>query len=840
MRRLVIPLLLVVAAGCTTTPAPAPPPAAPAAAAEPAPVTHGFTIEEEARVLAMEDRREYDAATVDAWATHPNALHRQRIALALAHIGPHTFVDANGNNERDPGEKQAGVDQLIRLASDRELRIAETAVFALGEIGDPAAVETLVAASMNGIGNEGEAVEALSKLAKHVPFARYATVVRTATSPAARQRAVRFLFRFDSDESSALAAEMLEDPAVRQEAAYSLSRRPVASARERLELLVGDANTLTRAYAVAALGRIGAAQSAPLLIAALGDIHPWVRTNAAVALSRIAAKDASFLRADDLPRVLVTTEDPDAGVRSAIIDTIGYYAAKNETARTRLREIAVNGSRWERELAAAALAKHFNDPVSTELTGWGKVRVLEATGALPRGAELRRRWAGDPDVMVRAQAIGAIPDADAAREEGLLTAALAADDVIVRASAIDRYAKATALPAATRLTTLRAAYERTLRDRELNDARLAAINAIAEIDHPERESFLRSLLVDSDPVVRRLAADLIENTLKKPRPQFTPLPVSRTPAEYAEIVAWARQPHTATIHMTRGLIELALLTQDAPMTAWNFAQLAKRGYFDNTTFMRVVPNFVVQGGDPRNDQNGGPGYSIRDEINLQKYTRGAVGMALSGPDTGGSQFFITHSAQPHLDGGYTIFARVYDGMGGVVDQTERGDRVETIRIDEHAPVGQTEISAVTNVSLPTEIGRITEARIVGNVPDYARLRDAYAADESIVELIADATTPSDRVEIYMGTWCPDSQREVPKFLKVHSLLRDKYGKDVPVSFVAVDRSKTKPADLLAGKHVEKVATFIWYRDGAELGRIVETPRGLFEDNVLQIVSAPQP
>jgi peptidyl-prolyl cis-trans isomerase B (cyclophilin B) len=151
-----------------------------------------------------------------------------------------------------------------------------------------------------------------------------------------------------------------------------------------------------------------------------------------------------------------------------------------------------------------------------------------------------------------------------------------------------------------------------------------------------------------------------------------------------QIVTWARVPHSATIVMTRGRIELQLLSQQAPMTAWNFAQLAQRKFFDNTSFMRVVPNFVVQGGDPRNDMNGGPGYAIRDEINLQKYTRGAVGMALSGPDTGGSQFFITHSPQPHLDGGYTIFARVREGMPAVVDQVERGDRVETITIDGRA------------------------------------------------------------------------------------------------------------------------------------------------------------
>ena len=117
------------------------------------------------------------------------------------------------------------------------------------------------------------------------------------------------------------------------------------------------------------------------------------------------------------------------------------------------------------------------------------------------------------------------------------------------------------------------------------------------------------------------------------------------------------------------------------MTAWNYATLARKGYFDHNTFMRVVPNFVVQTGDPRNDQNGGPGYSIRDEINTQKYTRGAVGMALSGPDTGGSQYFVTHSAQPHLDGGYTIFGRVTGGMSEVVDGIERGDEILSVSVD---------------------------------------------------------------------------------------------------------------------------------------------------------------
>jgi cyclophilin family peptidyl-prolyl cis-trans isomerase len=122
-----------------------------------------------------------------------------------------------------------------------------------------------------------------------------------------------------------------------------------------------------------------------------------------------------------------------------------------------------------------------------------------------------------------------------------------------------------------------------------------------------------------------------------------------------------------------------LLAEDAPLTVENFLALARRGYFDGQEWPRVVPNFVIQGGDPRGDTSGGPGYAIRDEINRHPYERGTMGMALSGPDTGGSQFFLTHSPHPHLDGGYTVFGRVVEGMD-VVDAILQGDRI--IRVSE--------------------------------------------------------------------------------------------------------------------------------------------------------------
>lgn len=805
--------LIVIAFACATPPPIVTEPPLPA---EP----HGLTVEEEATILRLEDRREHDPAVVNAWIAHPNVLHRLRIAQALGRIGPHAH---------------AGIQELSNLAADPDRRVREMVAFSLGEIGDPSAqaiVTTLTDDSDAGVA--AEAVEAFSKLTKEKSLLpRYLAIADGAASDGVRARAVRYLFRWDDDSASEAARRALgaASAGVRQEGAYSLARRAYAPARAELLLLMNDTNTLTRAYVATALGRIGDAAAFPSLFAALGDAHPWVRTNAAIAMGRLLEKDRSLVRTDDLPRLFAAAEDPDPGVRSAMIDTLGYYASANETAKAHLFATFRNGTQWERELAAGAIAKHLPWEVAsaalTTLTPWQIVRVLEATATAPHGVALRQQYATHEQPLVRATALSSIPEDRADAEIDIIRSLLSDADVIVRANAYERLGFTKSPP----LDILRQAEERERRE-SMNDARLTAIAAIGKIDFPERTAFQQALAGDRDPIVRRTLAELLNVP-------YTPLPVERTAEQYAEIVRWARQPHTATIHMTRGRIELALLTQDAPMTTWNFAQLAQTKFFDNTSFMRVVPNFVIQGGDPRNDMNGGPGYAIRDEINLQKYTRGALGMALSGPDTGGSQFFITHSPQPHLDGGYTIFGRVYDGMTSTVDQTERGDRVVTITIDEQPATRVAEVDSVPNVSLPLEVGTVTEERLLTRVPDYAQLKSQYAPDLSVLEMMQTYVRPGDRVEVYMGTWCVDSQREVPKFLRIVGDLRTQFAVDLPVTYFALDRSKQKPAELIAGKSVDKVATFIYYRDGHELGRIVEKPTSpQFEDDLLAIVAKP--
>jgi cyclophilin family peptidyl-prolyl cis-trans isomerase/HEAT repeat protein len=844
---------------CTTTAAspatPAPDAAAAPATAKPA-APYGMTVAEEARILSLEDRRAYDPQVVTEWVKHPNPLHRIRIALALGHIGPHAFIDEDADGTLNGKEVHAGVPELIVLAKDGDRNVREMAAFALGEIGDGQGAEALIGlAADSDFGVAAEAAEALSKLAgtPHAPkdlLTRYLWLIDPKLPEGVRARAVRFLFRFFGDEKNedvranvaAMNALGGASEAVRQEAAFSFARVAYAPARGALELLLNDPNVLTRAYAAAALGRIADGASVPRLIEALGDAHPWVRVNAAGALSKIGLAARGALLADHVPRLLALADDPDPGVRASAIDLLGLYGTV-AAARERLLDVLKNGTQTERELAAGAIAKHF--PMNSEtfhtldtgLSPWAIVRVLEATAKSQDGMAIRAQYASSPDPLVRAAVLSAIQDTQVDAQIDIIRAALTDPDVIVRANAIDRYGLVKVETPNVWLTTLEG-IEQAERKSQMNDARIAAIKAIAEWERPKRAAFLRGFLADPDPVVRTVAADLIVDKLKSPRPAYTPLPVARPQSDYEEIVRWSRTPHTATIHMTRGKIELALLTQDAPMTTWNFAQLAKKKFYDNTSFMRVVPNFVIQGGDPRNDMNGGPGYAIRDEINLQKYTRGAVGMALSGADTGGSQFFITHSPQPHLDGGYTIFGRVYDGMNAVVDQTERGDRVQTITIDEHPPVSAEQVHSVPNVSLPLVIGEVTPERLLATVPTYVQRKSDYKPDASVVEMMKTYVRPGDRVEVFMGTWCDDSQREVPKFLRITEDLKTQFGVDLPVRFVAVDRAKQQPAALLAGKSLQKVATFIYYRGDQEVGRIVERPSGLFEDDLLTLAAKP--
>jgi cyclophilin family peptidyl-prolyl cis-trans isomerase len=255
-------------------------------------------------------------------------------------------------------------------------------------------------------------------------------------------------------------------------------------------------------------------------------------------------------------------------------------------------------------------------------------------------------------------------------------------DPAVRAAAATGVA---ALGAKGMEPALLAAWHRCRNEADL-DARLAVVDALATLGGRASWSALGEI-VSSDPVraVRLRAAAALSKasqTAPDPGPEVT----SRRPLDYRTVLApYDPLPGEklysprALLHTRRGTIEIVLDVIETPLTTATFIDLARRGFFDGLTFHRVEPGFVVQGGDPRADGTGGPDFTQRCELGERPFGRGAVGMALSGRDTGGSQFFITQTPQPHLDAAYTLFGQVTKGME-TVDALVPGDAIDRVEI----------------------------------------------------------------------------------------------------------------------------------------------------------------
>ncbi|MFH0904782.1 MAG: peptidylprolyl isomerase [Methanobacteriota archaeon] len=137
---------------------------------------------------------------------------------------------------------------------------------------------------------------------------------------------------------------------------------------------------------------------------------------------------------------------------------------------------------------------------------------------------------------------------------------------------------------------------------------------------------------------------------------------------------------TAVLETVKGTIKFEFKETEAPITTKNFIDLAQKGFYNGLSFHRVIREFMIQGGCPKGDGTGGPGYSIRDEFHPKlKHTKGAVSMANAGPNTGGSQFFITEAPQPHLDGKHSVFGQVTEGQN-VVESIKKGDKILKVTI----------------------------------------------------------------------------------------------------------------------------------------------------------------
>jgi cyclophilin family peptidyl-prolyl cis-trans isomerase len=257
---------------------------------------------------------------------------------------------------------------------------------------------------------------------------------------------------------------------------------------------------------------------------------------------------------------------------------------------------------------------------------------------------------------------------------------LQSKDPVVRSSAAEVLGNLT--PGEANARALIEVLPRALRESVSDDVASTILGALAKQKTAAANDAIKTALDSPNHLVRRRAVALLKtNGVGDFADRIGTVQTKNRLLDYRRAMARIGRQVTATVVTNRGSFTIQFLPEDAPLTIDNFVQLARRGYFNGQTIPRVVPNFVVQAGDPRGDQNGGPGYEIRCEINQMLFERAVVGMALSGKDTGGSQWFVTHSPQPHLDGGYTVFGRVTRGMD-VVDNIIRGDVIRRVIVNE--------------------------------------------------------------------------------------------------------------------------------------------------------------
>ncbi len=653
-----------------------------------------------ARLLAMTDTRTLDLPLVERALSAKWRPLRAAAALAIGQVSAPVGTP--------------GAPRLRALLKDRDGTVAANAAYSLGLLRDSLSVPALTVALNIAPSAHDVTREAAWALGEIGAPARSAITAALASKNSDHDTMIQLLLaaaKLRPVPVSAIRPYLNEGhPSVMWAAAYAIARfRAAAGVRDLIQLEASPALAkrkftreiatqlqapyldfasgaqrtraeIARGLAKPAAGDSLGDQAYAVLLRLAADPDARVRVNAVRSLATYGSRAKSA--------VVGATRDADANVRVAAAQSLATVLSKDDTDFTTLLA-ADSGVAYRSALLVSAVRAGIRP---AELISWGnsddwriRAAVASASGdstdrafAIARGMSLVH----DRDPRVRAAAYTAIAPPSSMPTEDTVHAALIAGlgdpDLFVRANVISLLGDK---PAVADLPAILVSYRASSADSS-NDARLAAVQYFAALwkkDSTTAEVLaLSTLPIPKDPLERAAAKGVPmfaswASVIESPRPIGWYEGVLR---EVLLPVYRGKPPH-ATIHTSRGDLRLELFGGEAPITVHNFLALARSGYYRNTRFHRVVPNFVIQDGDPRGDGNGGPGYAIRDEMNRHRYERGALGMALSGPDTGGSQYFLTHSPQPHLDGHYTVFGRLISGFD-VLDRIVQGDLISSV------------------------------------------------------------------------------------------------------------------------------------------------------------------
>lgn len=638
------------------------------------------------RVVDLQVER--DAGAISAFLTDPAPQVRARAAFALASV-------------QDPDAGEA----LVRALRDPDVAVRRDAAFALGQLQEARYGGVLLGA----LEEEPDPtvrhrlLEAVGKVGDERALERLLGLKVTLEEAAAKNLAVSRMGVRGIVLPSGIGYLVSElknpDPQVRENAGYFFGRSTAPGpwvdrapgVRSVLDSL--PPSDPLAMHLLLGLATLGDPQDTPRFLWWLRSSPDWrIRANAARAMGG---------RASD-PRIreglFEALEDPSTHVASYAANSLAGASQMPPAERQALKDwVDGHWEDWRRAGPILSLLGRVGDGafILDWLGRWGEEDILPRTRGLGALAFVPGEAAmgtllealGSSSSRIRGTALGGLarrwrveredPSKHGAYFQAFASGLESGDPASVYVAA-PALADSAFLPLGS-LDVLREAYGRMSLPEDL-DGMQAILSALGETGVLELEPFLLDASRSPDPQLAHAATRALAGL----RGEEVAPSHEVSPAE--KRVDWGALAHLGSrprlvLETEKGSVVLVLDTESAPLTVQTIAGFAQEGRYDGVPFHRVVPNFVVQGGDfARKDGYGGPGFSIRSEFTETPYLRGVLGMASSGKDTEGSQFFITHSMQPHLDGGYTVFGWVAEGMD-VVDLLYEEDVITTARVE---------------------------------------------------------------------------------------------------------------------------------------------------------------
>jgi len=608
-------------------------------------------------------------------------------------------------------------DQLLSFLADPDPDIRARAALAIGRIGESGSsqhlfelmndsVDAVIEAAALAIGLTGEKKYA-SELMTYCPDCAapvQATMIWSAglladstlsgvaddiagyldhTDHRVRREAAYALFRCGAaryaEKLKAAAAFDMVRP-VQVAALYTLVRLQIKNAIDLYSTWLPDSDPFVRSLAIRGLGLPADDKYTRLIASGLNDRDDNVVSQTISSLGAIGSDRAvAYL----LDRYAVETDERLKVQTLGVLGSLENAAGK-EYARTDMTDSATVNILGAAIVYLAKIEKDEIIPLIDSLSDLNepylKAKIAEALAEIG-GEAIKPRLVtllADSTASVRVAAFGALTRYDPLNIDYYLRTALADSDYVVVSSAVDVIGELKKEKMLPQLMTL------IKMPKGATDLKRSIVAAAGKFIPGPVDSLAEDILyhglLDPDYLVSLEATKIYREKLDVDKSAFTgkPYPLVKI-GEIKSLLREYRDNPVATIVTSKGEIEIELFFDIAPLTVYNFIDLATRGFYNGLTFHRVIPNFVVQGGDPRGDGWGGPGYNIRCEYSDLTFDRGAVGMAHSGKDSGGSQFFISLMPLPHLDGRYTIFGKVITGME-TADKIVRGDTILTVTV----------------------------------------------------------------------------------------------------------------------------------------------------------------